>query len=95
MEQTLSGIHLNIDYCSNQASSYVPLSLGREPAFYQGEPAATHAFVPCGHVCSEETVRYRFKQSSLQFVALQTSDWLISSLEYLPRDSNKRSHRIF
>lgn len=41
-----------------QASSYVPLSLGREPAFYQGEPAATHAFVPCGHVCSEETVRF-------------------------------------
>jgi len=36
----------------------VPLSLGREPAFYQGEPAATHAFVPCGHVCSEETVGY-------------------------------------
>ncbi|XP_029191242.1 E3 ubiquitin-protein ligase pellino homolog 2-like [Acropora muricata] len=41
-----------------QASSYVPLSLGREPTFYQGEPAATHAFVPCGHVCSEETVKF-------------------------------------
>ncbi|XP_073247580.1 E3 ubiquitin-protein ligase pellino homolog 1-like isoform X1 [Porites lutea] len=41
-----------------QTSSYVPLSLGREPAFYKGEPAATHAFVPCGHVCSEETVRF-------------------------------------
>ncbi|XP_022799915.1 E3 ubiquitin-protein ligase pellino homolog 2-like [Stylophora pistillata] len=37
---------------------YVPLTLGKEPAFYQGEPAATHAFVPCGHVCSEETVRF-------------------------------------
>ena len=40
-----------------QVSSYVPLTLGKEPAFYQGETAATHAFVPCGHVCSEETVR--------------------------------------
>ena len=48
-------------YLFSQASSYVPLSLGREPAFYQGEPAATHAFVPCGHVCSEETVRYGLK----------------------------------
>lgn len=41
-----------------QSSSYVPLSLGKEPAFYKGEPAATHAFVPCGHVCSEETVQF-------------------------------------
>lgn len=41
-----------------QVSSYVPLTLGKEPAFYHGEPAATHAFVPCGHVCSEETVRF-------------------------------------
>ena len=40
-----------------QVSSYVPLTLGKETAFYHGEPAATHAFVPCGHVCSEETVR--------------------------------------
>lgn len=41
-----------------QTSSYVPLSLGREPSFYKGAPKATHAFVPCGHVCSEETVRF-------------------------------------
>ncbi|PFX19755.1 E3 ubiquitin-protein ligase pellino-like 1 [Stylophora pistillata] len=41
----------------SEVSRYVPLTLGKEPAFYQGEPAATHAFVPCGHVCSEETVR--------------------------------------
>ncbi|KAJ7384788.1 E3 ubiquitin-protein ligase pellino 1 [Desmophyllum pertusum] len=41
-----------------QASSYVPLSLGREPAFYQGDAGATHAFVPCGHVSSEETVKF-------------------------------------
>lgn len=41
-----------------QVSSYVPLTLGKEPALYQGQPAATHAFVPCGHVCSEETVRF-------------------------------------
>lgn len=37
---------------------YVPLWLGCEPAFYVDAGAPTHAFVPCGHVCSEKTARY-------------------------------------
>ncbi|XP_062863172.1 E3 ubiquitin-protein ligase pellino homolog 2 [Trichomycterus rosablanca] len=37
---------------------YVPLWLGCEPAFYVDSEAPTHAFVPCGHVCSEKSVRY-------------------------------------
>ncbi|XP_028809220.1 E3 ubiquitin-protein ligase pellino homolog 1 isoform X2 [Denticeps clupeoides] len=37
---------------------YVPLWLGYEPALYVDAGAPTHAFVPCGHVCSERTVRY-------------------------------------
>ncbi|XP_031569290.1 E3 ubiquitin-protein ligase pellino homolog 1-like isoform X2 [Actinia tenebrosa] len=41
-----------------QASNYVPLQIGNERAFYEGEVVPTHAFVPCGHVCSEATVRF-------------------------------------
>ncbi|KAL7873273.1 hypothetical protein AOLI_G00123440 [Acnodon oligacanthus] len=37
---------------------YVPLWLGCEPAFYVDTGAPTHAFVPCGHVCSEKSARY-------------------------------------
>ncbi|MCI4382698.1 hypothetical protein PGIGA_G00017730 [Pangasianodon gigas] len=37
---------------------YVPLWLGCEPAFYVDSGAPTHAFVPCGHVCSEKSARY-------------------------------------
>ncbi|KAA0711439.1 E3 ubiquitin-protein ligase pellino -like protein 2 [Triplophysa tibetana] len=37
---------------------YVPLWLGCEPAFYVDTGAPTHAFVPCGHVCSEKSTRY-------------------------------------
>lgn len=37
---------------------YVPLWLGCEPAFYVDSGAPSHAFVPCGHVCSEKSVRY-------------------------------------
>uniref|UniRef100_A0A671MFX9 Pellino E3 ubiquitin protein ligase family member 2 n=1 Tax=Sinocyclocheilus anshuiensis TaxID=1608454 RepID=A0A671MFX9_9TELE len=37
---------------------YVPLWLGAEPGFYTDAGAPTHAFVPCGHVCSEKTGRY-------------------------------------
>lgn len=37
---------------------YVPLWLGCEPAFYVDAAAPTHAFTPCGHVCSENTARY-------------------------------------
>ncbi|KAF7690298.1 hypothetical protein HF521_012102 [Silurus meridionalis] len=37
---------------------YVPLWLGCEPAFYVDAGAPTHAFVPCGHVCSERTAKY-------------------------------------
>lgn len=42
-----------------QKSCYVQLSLGREATFYDGEDATpSHAFVPCGHVCSEATVKF-------------------------------------
>uniref|UniRef100_A0A3P9H6M3 Pellino E3 ubiquitin protein ligase family member 3 n=1 Tax=Oryzias latipes TaxID=8090 RepID=A0A3P9H6M3_ORYLA len=37
---------------------YVPLWLGSEPAVYLDAGPPTHAFVPCGHVCSERTARY-------------------------------------
>ncbi|KPP67406.1 E3 ubiquitin-protein ligase pellino2-like [Scleropages formosus] len=37
---------------------YVPLWLGCEPAFYVDAGAPTHAFVPCGHVCSEKSAKY-------------------------------------
>ncbi|XP_037545828.1 E3 ubiquitin-protein ligase pellino homolog 1-like [Nematolebias whitei] len=37
---------------------YVPLWLGCEPGFYVDAEAPTHAFVPCGHVCSEKTTAY-------------------------------------
>ncbi|XP_063058843.1 E3 ubiquitin-protein ligase pellino homolog 1 [Engraulis encrasicolus] len=37
---------------------YVPLWLGCEPAFYLDAAPPTHAFVPCGHVCSEKTAAF-------------------------------------
>lgn len=37
---------------------YVPLWLGGEAAFYVDAGPPTHAFVPCGHVCSEKTTAY-------------------------------------
>ncbi|EDO33726.1 predicted protein, partial [Nematostella vectensis] len=41
-----------------QVYNYVPLQIGKERAFFVGEIVSSHAFVPCGHVCSEETVRF-------------------------------------
>ncbi|CAL8275129.1 unnamed protein product [Gadus morhua 'NCC'] len=38
--------------------SYVPLWLGCEAGFYVDAAAPTHAFSPCGHVCSEKTAAY-------------------------------------
>ncbi|XP_062375316.1 E3 ubiquitin-protein ligase pellino homolog 1b [Sardina pilchardus] len=37
---------------------YVPLWLGCEPGFYLDAAPPTHAFAPCGHVCSEKTVAF-------------------------------------
>ncbi|XP_062404878.1 E3 ubiquitin-protein ligase pellino homolog 1 [Sardina pilchardus] len=37
---------------------YVPLWLGCESAFYLDAAPPTHAFVPCGHVCSEKTAAF-------------------------------------
>lgn len=37
---------------------YVPLWLGCEAAFYVDAEPPTHAFSPCGHVCSEKTMAY-------------------------------------
>ncbi|KAF7653535.1 hypothetical protein LDENG_00081680 [Lucifuga dentata] len=37
---------------------YVPLWLGCEAGFYVDAGAPTHAFFPCGHVCSEKTAAY-------------------------------------
>ncbi|KAJ8266162.1 hypothetical protein GJAV_G00126650 [Gymnothorax javanicus] len=36
---------------------YVPLWLGCEGGLYLDEAPPTHAFCPCGHVCSEKTVK--------------------------------------
>uniref|UniRef100_A0A8B9RNC8 Pellino E3 ubiquitin protein ligase 1b n=1 Tax=Astyanax mexicanus TaxID=7994 RepID=A0A8B9RNC8_ASTMX len=37
---------------------YVPLWLGCEAGFYLDAAPPTHAFIPCGHVCSEKTVAF-------------------------------------
>ncbi|PIO40727.1 hypothetical protein AB205_0036600, partial [Aquarana catesbeiana] len=37
---------------------YVPLWLGCEAGFYVDAGPPTHAFGPCGHVCSEKTAKY-------------------------------------
>ncbi|XP_036448810.1 E3 ubiquitin-protein ligase pellino homolog 1b [Colossoma macropomum] len=37
---------------------YVPLWLGCEAGFYLDAAPPTHAFSPCGHVCSEKTVAF-------------------------------------
>ncbi|KAK1333032.1 hypothetical protein QTO34_006565 [Cnephaeus nilssonii] len=37
---------------------YVPLWLGCEAGFYVDAGPPTHAFSPCGHVCSEKTTAY-------------------------------------
>ncbi|XP_007890527.1 E3 ubiquitin-protein ligase pellino homolog 1b isoform X1 [Callorhinchus milii] len=37
---------------------YVPLWLGCEAGFYVDAGPPTHAFSPCGHVCSEKTTSY-------------------------------------
>ncbi|XP_051982673.1 E3 ubiquitin-protein ligase pellino homolog 1-like [Xyrauchen texanus] len=37
---------------------YVPLKLGRESGFYLDPAPPTHAFNPCGHVCSERTASF-------------------------------------
>ncbi|XP_062244316.1 E3 ubiquitin-protein ligase pellino homolog 1-like isoform X2 [Platichthys flesus] len=37
---------------------YVPLWLGCEAGFYLDAEPPTHAFVPCGHVCSQSTAAY-------------------------------------
>ncbi|XP_016369632.1 E3 ubiquitin-protein ligase pellino homolog 1-like [Sinocyclocheilus rhinocerous] len=39
-------------------SLYVPLKLGRESGFYLDSAPPTHAFNPCGHVCSEQTAAF-------------------------------------
>ncbi|XP_033635988.1 E3 ubiquitin-protein ligase pellino homolog 2-like [Asterias rubens] len=41
-----------------EAGSYEPLIMGNEPSFYVDSGNPTHAYVPCGHVCSEKTVKY-------------------------------------
>ncbi|KAJ7987452.1 hypothetical protein DPEC_G00326620 [Dallia pectoralis] len=37
---------------------YVPLWLGCEASFYLDTAPPTHAFAPCGHVCSEKTAAF-------------------------------------
>ncbi|XP_056348888.1 E3 ubiquitin-protein ligase pellino homolog 2 isoform X1 [Oenanthe melanoleuca] len=37
---------------------YVPLWLGCEAGFYVDAGPPTHAFAPCGHVCSEKSAKY-------------------------------------
>uniref|UniRef100_A0A672N9G6 E3 ubiquitin-protein ligase pellino homolog 1-like n=2 Tax=Sinocyclocheilus grahami TaxID=75366 RepID=A0A672N9G6_SINGR len=37
---------------------YVPLKLGLESGFYLDAAPPTHAFSPCGHVCSERTATF-------------------------------------
>ncbi|XP_070578036.1 E3 ubiquitin-protein ligase pellino homolog 2-like isoform X2 [Ptychodera flava] len=37
---------------------YVPLVMGNEASFYVDSGPPSHAFYPCGHVCTEKTVRF-------------------------------------
>ncbi|XP_032660186.1 E3 ubiquitin-protein ligase pellino homolog 3 isoform X2 [Chelonoidis abingdonii] len=41
-----------------RAGPYVPLWLGCEAGLYLDAGQPTHAFCPCGHVCSQKTVQY-------------------------------------
>ncbi|CAH8678994.1 unnamed protein product [Schistosoma rodhaini] len=41
-----------------QTSLFIPLRMGIESAFYVDRSLATHCFNPCGHIASENTVRY-------------------------------------
>ncbi|XP_030425415.1 E3 ubiquitin-protein ligase pellino homolog 3 isoform X2 [Gopherus evgoodei] len=41
-----------------RAGPYVPLWLGCEAGLYLDAGRPTHAFCPCGHVCSQKTVQY-------------------------------------
>ncbi|XP_026103628.1 E3 ubiquitin-protein ligase pellino homolog 1-like [Carassius auratus] len=41
---------------------YVPLKLGLESGFYLDTAPPTHAFSPCGHVCSERTTHFWSRQ---------------------------------
>uniref|UniRef100_A0A8C2EI06 Pellino E3 ubiquitin protein ligase 1a n=1 Tax=Cyprinus carpio TaxID=7962 RepID=A0A8C2EI06_CYPCA len=41
---------------------YVPLKLGLESGFYLDTAPPTHAFSPCGHVCSERTAAFWSRQ---------------------------------
>ncbi|KAK3710530.1 hypothetical protein QZH41_009356, partial [Actinostola sp. cb2023] len=70
-----------------QMSNYVPLQIGHERAFYEGEIVPTHAFVPCGHVCSEATVSLRISEClfgnsqkmNIEQIARNMSDGIIST----------------
>ncbi|XP_072032405.1 E3 ubiquitin-protein ligase pellino homolog 2-like isoform X2 [Amphiura filiformis] len=37
---------------------YEALTMGNEASFYVDSSSPTHAFCPCGHVCSEKTTKY-------------------------------------
>ncbi|XP_078001317.1 E3 ubiquitin-protein ligase pellino homolog 1-like [Glandiceps talaboti] len=41
-----------------EVGPYVPMVMGNEPSFYVDSGPPSHAFCPCGHVCSEKTVRF-------------------------------------
>ncbi|XP_071512085.1 E3 ubiquitin-protein ligase pellino homolog 1-like [Diadema antillarum] len=41
-----------------EVGQYEALIMGNEASFYVDQGASTHAFCPCGHVCSEKTAKY-------------------------------------
>lgn len=56
-EQDLGSRERECPMCRTRGP-YVPLWLGCESAFYLDAAPPTHAFVPCGHVCSEKTAAF-------------------------------------
>ena len=40
-----------------QIGPYEALIMGNEASFYVDSSAPSHAFCPCGHVCSEKTTK--------------------------------------
>ncbi|XP_028829389.1 E3 ubiquitin-protein ligase pellino homolog 1 [Denticeps clupeoides] len=57
IEQDLGTVERECPMCRTRGP-YVPLWLGCESGFYLDSAPPTHAFVPCGHVCSEKTASY-------------------------------------
>lgn len=44
--------------CNGESDAIIQLTMGMEPTFHLDSSALNHSFNPCGHMASEETVKY-------------------------------------